>query len=784
MSSRKAKRNASPPPSPSFAAAPAAQPVSDAAQWGERLRRIALGLTVALAMVRLFWTSDATSRGFSAIDGDFVAEIQMAATQWSFLVLITALIGIGAMAIGGATRLRIAATDIAFLVVSILVGMSAVTASDHRPALNLAWDWLGWGLIYAMVRCLPRSRAESSAIARTLFACAIAVSTYGLFQGFVELPETQKAYMRDRATYLAEAGIDPRNENAVKQFEDRVLGSSEIFATYALANSLAGFLVGPAALAAALIFSRRASSKNFSWWELLPVVVPIAILYLCLLFTKSRSSYLALLAAMMIPAWRYRGLINRRAALTVLGLVGAVIALGVALGAVLGKLDWLVLAESTKSLRYRLEYWQGAWGVITESASAFWLGHGPGNFGAPYLRHKLETSSEMIADPHNLILDVWATAGAVAALGLVIALASAFRAAFGPSRSEPQGDDADRRFPPPSSSGGWIVVCGGASLLLIPFFDPSFIIGRWMWLMLGFAGSLGLAHNLFRDGVSSLACGSAAVAVAINLLAAGGISYAAVALPLWIWVGLALNLRDDRPEGKLRIFGRAPACVAALFWSAIAGLFYGAIVPFWRSEARIDDALALVAPNNPQPDFDQAEAACLKAVELDNFSPRPFLVLTAIEYRKWLSLGRPSDRNAWIKPLSALEKALDEPRSPFALAIHQQRVQLAKEILRQLDDVKPGDREYLQGQTIIQSTRRSTQLHPSDARLHADLARESAEFFGAMGAPFLMRDAANEAREALRLDEETPHPDKKLPDDVRAYLKRKLPEWESSADKQ
>ncbi len=52
------------------------------------------------------------------------------------------------------------------------------------------------------------------------------------------------------------------------------------------------------------------------------------------------------------------------------------------------------------------------------SSPFFWWGVGPGNFGGPYLKYKLPESSEEILDPHNLFLEVWATAGFWALLAL------------------------------------------------------------------------------------------------------------------------------------------------------------------------------------------------------------------------------------------------------------------------------------------------------------------------------------------------------------------------------
>jgi hypothetical protein len=45
----------------------------------------------------------------------------------------------------------------------------------------------------------------------------------------------------------------------------------------------------------------------------------------------------------------------------------------------------------------------------------------------------------------------------------------------------------------------------------------------------------------------------------------------------------------------------------------------------------------------------------------------------------------------------------------------------------------------------------------------------------------MYQDAATEAREALRLDGITHHPDKKLPDSVRKRLEAQLSDWAEKA---
>src|SRR6516165_9543812 len=148
---------------------------------------------------------------------------------------------------------------------------------------------------------------------------------------------------------------------------------------------------------------------------------------------------------------------------------------------------------------------------------------------------------------------------------------------------------------------------------------------RWLvlaasWLLAALLG-LGFWKRLT---LPASACGAAVVGCVVNLLAAGGIGMASVALALWMLMALGLNLRDDRPCSKLHEYdGHLPAVAMAIVWSALVGSFLGAIIPFWRSEAalaRADEALSHRPPN-----FDRAQAAYEFAKAADAYNPRPWL---------------------------------------------------------------------------------------------------------------------------------------------------------------
>src|SRR5438874_6188910 len=58
-----------------------------------------------------------------------------------------------------------------------------------------------------------------------------------------------------------------------------------------------------------------------------------------------------------------------------------------------------------------------------------WLGVGPGNFGRLYPSYMLPRAFEQVKDPHNFLLEMWATGGLFALLALLITLGMFFRRA-------------------------------------------------------------------------------------------------------------------------------------------------------------------------------------------------------------------------------------------------------------------------------------------------------------------------------------------------------------------
>jgi O-antigen ligase len=720
-----------------------------AAAVGEGLRRAALGLTAALLVGRAFFPGEDADAG--------------SGLGWLLLLFAAAAMAIAGQWAAGSLRLRISAVDLAFLLLVALVGLSVTGAAERRAAITLAWEWAGLAVAYLLMRNLPRSRSETEALAGVLVATAVALACYGLYQAVIEFPALKAAYLANPRPLLEQMGVDPDSPAARQSAEQRLLGSSEVFATFALANSLAGFLVGPtvAAIGVALANALDRRGREPPWRALALAAIPVCALLACLVLTKSRSGYVGLIAGVAVLGWRVRGRALWIACVVLVSTLGAL----TVIAAAMRQLDWQVLTESTRSLRFRTEYWIATWRLINGSSRVFFGGLGPGNFAGPYLRYKLPQASEEIRDPHNFLLEVWTTAGLVAVVVLLIALGLALRAVLRTSRGGPAIDE-------PAGRSGWLWICGAGGWLLVvalgklnPFEGDG--LARWLVLGAGWAaGAAGLGVLWRRQPIPAGALGAGALAVLVNLLAAGGIGYPPVALCLWALIALGLNLRNDLPAGTLRqIGGRWSAFGAAAALAALGGSFVGSALPQWRAQGALEAARLARDPARIQ-------MAYLEAVAADRYSAAPWLGLAELAYRDWRAHGSAPGVRVWPRIAELLDRAARPPLNPNSLVVQRRRIAYLHDLLAR-QGAANRDAARMRAD-LVNAAAKAVQLYPANAALHAELAE-------ACAATGRFDIAAREARAALRLDTQMPHPDKKLPDALRARLRAAEPKWTEQA---
>ncbi len=375
-----------------------------------------------------------------------------------------------------------------------------------------------------------------------------------------------------------------------------------------------------------------------------------------------------------------------------------------------------------------------------------------------------------------MVLEVWATAGVFAMLALVLAIGIGLREILGPSRA---GRPMVRN---PESRSGWVLAMAGLGWLLVwaigklnPMIQGD-LLARWLILGTAWGIAVVLGAPLWRRRpIPAAGLGVGVLALSINLLAAGGIGIPSVAMSLWVLLALGMNLRDDRPCGRLRdVGGIGPTALLAAFWAALAGTFFGAVMPFWKSEYATAAGDAAMAARPPA--FEIAREAYKRAIEADHYNVRPWIALADLEYAYWKSPEVAARKEShWTRVLLAMDEALDPKwRNPDNLGLRRRQASYARAILRDLPaDAKPFELLSLQT-TIVKASRRAAAIYPTSATLRAELAQASAEIG-------MFPDAVREGKQALKLDEITQHLDKKLPGKLRDYLKVQIPRWEARA---
>ncbi len=657
-------------------------------------RPLLLGWLIALVVARWWLPTEGSAEGL---------------TLWLVpVVLLTAVTrGVWKWKNGIAAD-RFEAMDAALL---LLIGAQVVSAlavvfgvGNARAAINVAWEWIGCGVLIWMFR---RELHDIVAARELCFGIALAAAVlagYGLWQHFVWYPEMIRDYKKmaqqerellERVSQATTAGVVdeatrqlnqlrgefaqqniPSDPGARLLWEQRLKNSREPIGLFALANSLAGLLLVAMFLQVGLLESLWGDRC----WRGILIGLVLVTGY-CLLLTKSRTAHVAAMTGAAWWGWRWlasRRLKSGSPKKLPMKLVAAalIVGLGVTTAAVTGGLDSAVLSEATKSLTYRLEYWQSTLATILEQP---WLGTGPGNFRDHYLKHKLPASSEEIADPHNLVLDVWANAGTIGLIGLLSCVALMAMTWLRPTTESVDYDSAREPRPPRSlricliSPAVWgtglsfSIIGVGLELFGFGTDERVWVLGLFWWLLWIVAWLLsGLGEFSASDDAEGSTMAlvwsleAANIGLLVHLLGAGGIAMPAITQALWlmwmlrrIWSG-----RDDDLEkspssagligvGGERRFMRFLWPVQVGFMALMTVIcFFTAIQPevLCRTHLAFGDSAMLRSGQSQT-----ARNEYLLAVYADRWSVEPHERLAELSFREWTGSRRETDFDAAIR---------------------------------------------------------------------------------------------------------------------------------------
>ncbi len=641
--------------------------------------------------------------------------------------------------------------------------LGLVGTGSPRLTINMLWEWVALGLMFFLTRQMIRTACEARALVAVMMALAVVLAAYGFYQVFVGLPAAREQYAQNPDRVLRELNQwFPAGSAERMRFESR-LQSTEPLGTFALTNSLAGFLVPWLVVALGIVLSMaqrpaialpgHETNQPWRWGTLLRAAGLVACLLAvagCLVLTKSRSAYVALLAgALVLPlaGGAGRRMFNWKAA------VGAAVAVLLLVGGALAVkgLDAQVLTEASKSLGFRWQYWRSTLSLIGRYP---WLGVGPGNFQDYYTQVKLPEASEEIRDPHNFLLEVWVTGGtfALAALGAVLGVVAwrtwtAPRVAWGAGPANERAVESSRpvAFMAAGAAAGFVLAFLIAPAVGLSLSEEQLASGLaigaavfgllWPWVMRGT-----LPARLAAVG---------ALVLAIHLLASGGIAFAGVAGTFWMLLALALNQLSGEPapstsSSKSKSVPVQLGLIGAMTLTVCAGVACYLLAYRPVLSCRAEMSLA--------EDSRQDAAARLRhyfaAADSDPLSAEPWRAIAELEMDRLRQ--NPQTPHAYRNFVAATRRMTE--LQPHASSTWRQAGNWYAELHRRNHDEESG-------LTAVEYLRNAVELYPNLAALEGEYALALA----AAGQP---KAARRQAEKAVRLDEQTPHADKKLPPEL------------------
>jgi hypothetical protein len=689
--------------------------------------------------------------------------------------------------------------DVGVLLIAVGHVISTVTvfqvSGDRRAALNLTFEWIGLLIAWRILRTLFQNSQIAAQGISVMIAICVGLGCYGIWQHHFYYPEQRDWYLSqrtelDQATTTEDRAQFFRINEITRQFqernipmsgssrilwENRLLNSSEPFATFSLANTLAGILATGLVLLIGRAFSAIDDQRKASWLNKILLLIQLCLIAYCLILTKSRSAWLGSCVGFGILLIRRIRLSAVKQAFrwTVGGSLAAAIAIGIAF--IAGGIDKEVILESPRSLQFRLLYWAGTARMLQEQPLT---GAGPGNFRQVYLRYKLDETSEEIRDPHNFVLDAWSSSGLIGLTGLLLIIGCTgwylIRHVNTTGIKEQPRDVSTRSTP---NRRRLRLAAGGILIGFVLHVIWTWVNGSDEWIsepirLLLLVGLLlmstrGSASSRMAD---SATCFAAASAMMINLLAAGGFEMPTVMITLLVCLtaGLASEATLTPPQirsGKSAILAAGACLLACLV------VFRFGVWPITISEYYVRAGNSMIAKaQNPTRALEQFQLAAL--ADPQSVTPRQ-RIAEVLSYRL-------SEAVALRAAAAAGREGIDEAESRLAenalqacedliLADHRNsfNYRLRSEV-RWNASLLTGDL-HLQN-LAIQDLRTAATQYPSSVAVWYQLA----ERLVAAGSKY-SGEAKISAERALQLDQlnhEWGHSDRYLNEEQNHFAKR------------
>jgi O-antigen ligase/tetratricopeptide (TPR) repeat protein len=499
--------------------------------------------------------------------------------------------------------------EAALLVVVGLTFFGAYMVAPYRhPARLMAWEWLGIVAGFFLIRQLAATREEQHLFFTVLLAGMVVLSVYALFQRGFEFPRIQQLYGTREKLYEAELARSGSVDPALLETKLKRIKDTFVFGPFANPNSFGAYLALflPGLIGAALLCARHKHPR----WQVMLTSSFATLGVVALGLTVSRGAWLGTLLAglgVIVVVWRRWLRHNWYYAVAVVVVLGLL-----AFGLTQTKLltEDVGKTEGTALVRIR-EYWPATWQMILQHP---WFGVGPGQFGHFYPRYMAITAGETIKEPHNFILEIWATGGVFALIALLVALGLFYRYALRALLRAPTVDGPGDVPPPERPTGEptvpvrWEFYLGGMFGLVLAFVLRAVDLSRDDLIeetvkagvgSLFWFGAFALFEQIrWSNRARLLALAGGVTATLLTLLVEGGINFPSVAGPLWCAVALALNSAELPPKtwGNQ---SRALLALPLLLFAAVIGYYlYSVFYPVNNA----DHAMKIAMDNLHDPD--------------------------------------------------------------------------------------------------------------------------------------------------------------------------------------
>jgi len=499
--------------------------------------------------------------------------------------------------------------------------------ANLRLGVNEMWWWVAAAALLSATRRICHCPGVVTVLLHLIIAVTVLVAVFGWHQQWIGIPEMIEMYESDPDAMLRAAGIQADEGSSLRIIFHNRLYDGGPTGTFALANSMAALLVGGLVAIGAMTAQRwptMTTAQKVGW------VIAIAIVGGMLIASRSRSAAGSLLIVTSIALtrrwWDGRIFTIAKVAAVAATVTGILAAIAWKIGK---DTEWVGQAPASLEVRWR--YWIASMKMVAQSP---WLGVGPGQFKARYEMFRAAASTEQIADPHNWFWQIATTGGLVATIiAIVLAAAIVWRV----RETASAGAHAVRFRSGAMYIGAGITLAiiwiGGALIGNLPTVDAAMlgtIAGIAMvWLAIrsdpASVESDSKNHKIFPQRIA----GYAALAIAIDLMAAGGLIVPGVAVPFWVLIAIATTPARVPSTEEVVFQGtvtfRSRLVIAAATASLILVWYMTAILPVEKAsvaKGRFQVAWELGRVG-------EAESALRQAAQADRWDAEPMMQLSA-----------------------------------------------------------------------------------------------------------------------------------------------------------